>query len=260
VDICHTHLWYGQLFQQPQDISAKSAYDEESAVGSQDRSICCTVGSRILRLPHLSCYLSRRVIYQRHFPSILLPFAAGNISGIKAGLLSIGIVILLSGISTAQKISLKKGWFGESYYSIDGGNYKSIGFLAASISGAIGPDTLARRQLKSYRYNEATAVILGFSGGFMELGLFIEMAAGEGDFVWRPRSTIELVGGASLIALGFVFDSRALRHLENMVNIYNRNQNPAQIDLDIIPSGPGMFSNHKALSRVAFNLGIKLDL
>jgi hypothetical protein len=124
---------------------------------------------------------------------------------------------LLSASTLAGEIKLKNSFFGGWKYSIDGTEYKKVGF-GSDLRWEMAGNVAAQEEMSKYETYTGWATVSGYTGGFLigwPLGAVI--AGGE----WKDSYTTMYIIGVPLSITSLLLDAAATRKLKKAVRIYN---------------------------------------
>jgi len=148
-------------------------------------------------------------------------------------------VCLMAGAAHAGEIKLKNSFFGGWKYSVDGMDYKKVGFSGDDLRLEMAGNDAAQKEMDKYQTNMTWATVTGIPGGFLlgwPLGGYI--ASGE----WKDSYNTMYMIGVPLGITSIVLEATAHGKLKKAVRIYN-GQEPAPNALvpvpDIFASGDG---------------------
>jgi hypothetical protein len=122
----------------------------------------------------------------------------------------------------AQKITLKKPFFGGMQYSLDGINYIKVNNNATSLRLIMKDFDECLVELDRYQKRKALGMITGFPGGFL-IGWPLGGYLGSGG-EWKDSYNIMLAIGIPLTIISTILDHSAINCLKNAVSIYNSKQ------------------------------------
>jgi hypothetical protein len=141
-------------------------------------------------------------------------------------------ILALAGTVGAKTITLKKSFLSGWQYSVDGSKYEKVGFSGKSLYSEMSGNESAQKQMKSYKADMATSLIISFPGGFLVGWPLGAAVVGK---KWTRGYTTMIAAGSVLAMVGAVFSIQASDHLKRAVNIYNGEEKALNENVKIVP-------------------------
>ena len=147
------------------------------------------------------------------------------------------------------EITLKKNFFTGWKYSVDGGEFKKVGFSGSSLYLEMQDNEKAQLHMKKYKSAKTWAAVTGYPGGFLvgwPLGAYLG-SGGE----WKDSYTTMIIIGAPLAVISIVFEGSATRNLKKAVRLFNGESESLDLRLD--------FESTEAGRAITGFLGLKYE-
>ena len=149
---------------------------------------------------------------------------------------------LLAGTTIAGRIELDKSFFGGWEYSIDGIEYKKVGYSGSGLRFEMSDNEAAQKQIDKYATCKTWATITAVPGGFLigwPLGGYLA------NLEWKHSYTNMYIIGVPLCLTSIVFEATATGKLKKAVRIYNGEESAPKV---FIPS-PEIFASTEGSPR-----------
>jgi hypothetical protein len=143
-------------------------------------------------------------------------------------LITLGMVFMLTGISAAGEITLKKNFFTGWKFSTDGQHYKNVGRTGKSLRLAMEGNELAQGEVDIYKKRMTLAAVTGWPGGFLVGWSIGDAIFGE----WDSTNEILLAIGLPLGIVSTVAEVSGNKHLKKGVSIYNGEEQTLLLDMN----------------------------
>lgn len=141
------------------------------------------------------------------------------------------LLLLCSSQATAE-ITLKKSFFTGWKYSVDGSDYKGVGFSGTDLRNEMEGNEGAQSHMLRYKSAKTWATITGVPGGAL-IGWPIGGYIGGGE--WKDGYTAMIIAGSSLAVVSIVLEASATRNLKKAVALYNEGNQSLGLMIGIVP-------------------------
>ncbi len=139
------------------------------------------------------------------------------------------LVICMVNVTSAQKITVKKGFFGGWKYSTDDDLYWKVGNRGIPLCQEMEGNEAALNEMAKYTSNKTMALITGIPGGWM-VGWAAGKALGN---KYEDSDKTMLQIGLPLCIISTVFEIISDGHIKKAVRIYNGEEESAHFGFDI---------------------------
>ena len=141
-------------------------------------------------------------------------------------------VLIFSLQVSAEKIHIKKTFFGGWKYSTDSIEYKGVGNSGTGLYNLMEGNADAQDQMLRYKKNKTWAAVTGIPGGFL-VGWPLGGYAGSSE--WKDGYTTMLIVGIPLSIVSLITEASATKNLKNAVKIFNGEESSLSMSLNYIP-------------------------
>jgi hypothetical protein len=158
-------------------------------------------------------------------------------------------VLLATASAHADQIKLKKNFFTGYKYSVDGGDYRKVGFSGKELRAVMEGNEAAQARMDKYKSRKTASAVAGIPGGFMTGWVIGGSLAGD----YKDAYTPMLIIGIPLCIVSGVLEGSANSHLKQAVEAYNRGPEEA-------PKGEGgVISDYNVgrSPRLGFTVGLR---
>jgi len=147
------------------------------------------------------------------------------------------------------EITLKKNFFTGWKYSVDGWEFKKVGFSGSSLYFKMEGNEEAQLHMKKYKSAKTWELVTAIPGGFLvgwPLGAYLG-SGGE----WKDSYTTMIIIGVPLGLVSLVFESLATRNLKEAVKLFNGESESLGLRLN--------FESPEAGRAITVFLGLKYE-